>query len=41
MIAGGWCPLFDKTHPVGYTYRLLMGTAGDFPATRRYPARQR
>src|SRR5258708_10296906 len=29
MIREGWCPLFDKTHPVGYTYRLLMGAAGD------------
>ena len=26
--------MFDKTHPVGYTYRLLMGAAGALPAAR-------
>ena len=34
----GWCPSFDKTHPVGYTYRLLMGAAGALPAARKAPA---
>ena len=37
MIASGWCPSFDKTHPVGYTYRLLMGAAGITPPPQKAP----